>query len=105
MRLHLPRPWATPTITTSSDTGDHVESLADLAYNEITAESRREEAERAWRNAWWELTLCLGDLAQTQVGPAYDELADLLGQRRDYLSLRRRVGQAVQVDLIGINTN
>lgn len=70
-------------------------SLIELAHTEKAAENARDDADRAWRAAWWQTTMALAEAEDAS--EAYDTLEDLLRQSRDHLKHRRATGLAMQV--------
>lgn len=75
-------------------------NIRDVARRERAAEQTREEADAAWRAAWWATTLALAAIeGQRETARAFAEVADELGYKtHKYLSHRKATGRRVEVD-------
>jgi transposase-like protein len=86
----------------SHDTVRRMIRIEQAALHEKAAEQDRAQAETAWRQAWWQTTLALGEPADSDrksVSAAYDIAERILGQSRTWLATRRMTGKALK-DLV-----
>lgn len=70
--------------------------IEQAARREQAAERNRAQAEAAWRQAWWQTTLTLGEVAESDragVTAVLDTAQAILGQSRGWLSNRRMTGR------------
>jgi hypothetical protein len=70
--------------------------IEQAARREQAAERNRAQAEAAWRQAWWQTTLTLGEVAESdraEVTAVLDTAQAILGQSRGWLSNRRMTGR------------
>ena len=75
-----------------------IDNVRATARREHAAEHTREEAEAAWRAAWWDTTLALGAIPKGQrklTGEAQRAVTEELGHSSGYLSTRATAGPAV----------
>jgi hypothetical protein len=71
-----------------------LDRIGVAARKELQAAWSKEEAESAWRSAWWETTLALAEPERRpDIAAALDEAGRILKQARDYLHKRRQVGR------------
>lgn len=72
-----------------------INRVRELAGREHLAEGIRDRANENWRKAWWDLTIALADVPEGEVNKACEAAATELGQTKNRMKTRRRVGQAV----------